>query len=179
MIEVSESIESITKAVKENLYLYAPLGIGDQINLEARYWAKIPHSLDDVKLGSFTNFNDNSCALLPETWAEAQILEQQQFHQSNNSLRNYEPLAMWGLPIAKANSLEDFSIIGRYLVEQLEQYENFFTIKSYLEQLSRGKGHLPLWTFSEVIVDISLTFAKISIEPFLKMCPQVKDEFNN
>ena len=84
MIEISESTENLGKAANEYLYLYAPLGLGDQINLEARYWSKVPYSKDDVKLCKVNAFgfairNNNRSKILsystlvPETWAEAQI----------------------------------------------------------------------------------------------------------
>lgn len=86
MIRVFESTENLIEAAKENLYLYAPLGLGDQINLEARYWAKVPHGKDDVKLCKVSAFGfaikNNNCSkilsystLVPETWIEAQINE--------------------------------------------------------------------------------------------------------
>lgn len=85
MIRVFESTENLIEAAKENFYLYAPLGLGDQINLEARYWAKVPQGKDDVKLCKVSAFNfapkNNNClkifysTLAPETWASAQINE--------------------------------------------------------------------------------------------------------
>lgn len=91
MIEISEPINNLIKAWVGKLYLYAPLGVFDAINLEARYWAKEPRSKNDVKLCDISAFEftikDKNIlqltykTLIPETWAEAQIKEEERVSQ--------------------------------------------------------------------------------------------------
>lgn len=80
MKDYYQTTEQLSEPLRKNWSLYAPVLPNDILDLELAYWAKVPKNRDDafvcpVSAFSLADVNDELTyhALLPETWAEAQI----------------------------------------------------------------------------------------------------------
>lgn len=55
-VEIAETTESLIKAYRGKLTLYAPVGENDEILLDSRYWAASQKNAADIKLGDGFSF---------------------------------------------------------------------------------------------------------------------------